>query len=374
MMEKTKIDFIADLLSSKKLDTYHKERFFSLAAQEIKKMETTDEMIWKEIEGLKTELGKVAKKEIGTEGIEKRKLEKEIGKKPYQLPTSHEPKLTYQLLSKFESSNGLKYLTHAFDDPSNEFNYYETIKIAKEEFEEYDNSNIPPQIRERIRQFAFDERAGWFAKINGKNEKYTIGWSSPEIITWCNNPLNKGKHPIEFPEYENKFINPFKQSIQIRDGQLPIIFERVISKVFDNNFYKKQIVFDNTLKGIKLFTNVEAIESGIKFLFITMKDYLTDSSRIIITAKRNEIINNTRFRVIAITHVNSISNKMSNDDILGGNLLDAKDRFMGLCNWSVQAKFEDGFFEKRILNDIYSTELEKIENVDGFSHQLYFYA
>src|ERR1700722_7629316 len=68
-MEKTKIDFIADLLTSKRLDTSHKERFFSLAAEEIKKVEITDEKIWKEITKLKAEFEKE---------IERKKKEEDV--------------------------------------------------------------------------------------------------------------------------------------------------------------------------------------------------------------------------------------------------------------------------------------------------------
>ncbi len=54
-MNKSKIDFIADIINSKKLDPYNKDRFFALALNEIKKL-GDDDGIRKEIEDVKQKI------------------------------------------------------------------------------------------------------------------------------------------------------------------------------------------------------------------------------------------------------------------------------------------------------------------------------
>ena len=53
----------------------------------------------------------------------------------------------------------------------------------------------------------------------------------------------------------------------------------------------------------------------------------------------------------------------------------AKERFRDLCNWSIEAKFEDGFKRVHILND--NANVPKIETIEksevGFTHVLSFY-
>jgi hypothetical protein len=50
---KTKIDFITDLLSNKKLHTSQKERLFSLVAEDLKGDKEEIKKIWEEIDKTK---------------------------------------------------------------------------------------------------------------------------------------------------------------------------------------------------------------------------------------------------------------------------------------------------------------------------------
>ena len=212
----------------------------------------------------------------------------------------------------------------------------------------------------------------WFTMLDGKSFNSNLGWNSKEFTDWCNNPLNKGSNPLDFPTFKEKMFIPFKQSIQVRVGQLPIILGRVIRKAIGN--IGNATILEDNLKGTKFFTNVEMFESGLRYIFVAMKEHINSNSIISISIQRNVTINNIRFRVLKITHIGSIVNNNSFEEIIGGDLIAAKERFTGLCNWSIQAKFEDGFFEKRILKDTEIPEIESIESVEGFTHLLYFYA
>jgi hypothetical protein len=311
--------------------------------------------------------------EISTHKNENGKKEKKI-KKNYQAPLIHDPRPLFKLLSMFENSSGLKYLTHVYDNPTDEFERERIIKFAKEEYRDFaKDKNIPASIKSRINEFAFKRKANWFTRIDGQILKIELGWSSDKLVEWCNNPINKGKHPIEFPEFENGLINPFKQSIQVRDGQLPQILSRIVKRVFGKE-YESVFKFDRSLKGVKFFTNVEAVESGLHYLLDSMKKHISTESSIVFSANRNEVINGARYRVLIITNIDSKSDKESSEDFSGGGLKEAKDRFIGLCDWSIHANYEDGCHIKRILNSNNLPEIERIDKVEGFTHLLYFLA
>ena len=79
---------------------------------------------------------------------------------------------------------------------------------------------------------------------------------------------------------------------------------------------------------------------------------------------------------LIILHRDSFSEKKADEKALtNGDLSEAKSRFEGFCNWSIQSKFEDGFFRLNILNDKNLSKKIKIDEIDvkGFSHHLTFY-
>jgi hypothetical protein len=407
-MQKTKIDFIVDLLADKRMETSLKERAFELVSKQIGNIETESLLQLKEVRNkIENVLDIVIKNNDGIneikvqiEGLKNNNRFNSL-KTPPQVNTSkqpttrlykpivnteskgnniekkttpkiHKPRETYRLLAKFESSEGLKFLTHLFDKPDEKFNREKIVQIAYNEFKEFDNGNIDNRLRNRIRAFAFNANPEWFTWYDGKRFESKLGWSSKEFIDWCENPLNEDSDPVEFTTFKEQMIIPFKQSIQVRKEQLPVIIERAINKGLGNS--TKNIVFDQSLNGTTFFTNVEMFESGLRYIFSAMKLYISDNSKIAISTQQNLVINNFRFRVLKIIHIGSLLNSNSSEEIIGGDLLEAKDRFTGLCNWSIQAKFDDGYFEKRILKDTEIPEIESIESVEGFTHLLYFYA
>ena len=387
-MQKDKIDFIVDLLADNRIEAPLKEKVSDLATKELKRIFSVESENRERI--LEIEKKMLEKANIGliygtNEGnnIESKKQNNYLktygsikeGDKLINIEKKvliHNPRETYRLLAKFESSDGLKFLTHIYDKPNEDFNRETILNVAKDEFKEFDNDNIDYKLRNRIRAFAFSKDPKWFTMLDGKSYNSNLGWNSQEFIDWCESPLNRGSNPFDFPTFKEKMFIPFKKSIQIRVGQLPEIIVRTINKGLGS--IPKNLDLDKSLGGTKFFTNVEVFESGLRYLFESMKPYFKEDSRISITVEKNAIINHTRFRILKISHIGSVCSRNSAEEILGGDLLEAKNKFTGLCNWSIQAKFDDGFFEKRILKDTEISEIESIESVEGFTHLLYFYA
>ena len=287
----------------------------------------------------------------------------------------HKPKDTFSFLYAFDSSKGIKYLTH--DANAIDFTRVALLQIVKEEFEEARRIYvIPESLLSLFHQFAWAKNPKWFTwGLDEKNDVH-LGWSCKEVISWCNNEINKNKHPISNFKFNEKMIEPFKNVTEIRKGYLPILFK----KLLENGLYKKfTVVYDDSLNKAKFYTHVNIFEAGLIQLFRPFIEHakLENNYNIQINYQGKEI-EGRWMKIIKIVHIGSKPSKNSKEPtILGGYLEDAKKHFNGLCNWSIEAEFEDGFKRINILNDNNKPRTEDLtakDNVLGFTHILSFYA
>lgn len=219
----------------------------------------------------------------------------------------------------------------------------------------------------------FKKKPIWFTWETGKNEKIYLGWSCKELVDWCNNPVNKDVHPFRDARYLDKMITPFKHCIEVRKGKLDRLFNQVIDRQLKEKF---EVTYFNLNKATFL-TDVNVFQSGLMYLFSPFLEIADDNKEYRVEiAFKTEKVANYRLKIITITHHNSLPNKRSDDeDLLKGDLNEAKERFRNLCNWSIEAKFDDGFKRVHILND--NPNVPKIETIEksevGFTHVLSFY-
>lgn len=301
-----------------------------------------------------------------------------IFEKPAKKTRKHKPKQTLSFLKLFDTSKGIKFLTHDWND--NDFNREKLILTVRKEFEDAKKQySIPNTILSRFQNFAFEENPKWFIFENGIKHDFELGWSSKKIIEWCNNPMNKGISPFRNYEFLDKMIMPFKHSIEIRKGDLPKILEYIL---------KEQLKLYNdfnitmSVKNAQFYTEVEEFVRGLRCLFKPFSDIAKSNNCYDIDinyVKKQE--NDLSVRVITITHKNSRPGKSSNDDdLLKGDLKEAKAFFTGLCNWSIEAEFEDGMKRVDLLNDNKVAKGEGFDSIDiikeekGFTHILSFYS
>jgi hypothetical protein len=350
-MSKPKVDFIADLLSSKRIKDIHKERFLTLAVQEIKKIEEVDEDMWVEINKLKTQL-----EALTPDSNSARIFKKE-----------HTPQNTVGFLRKFDSE--LKYFTHKWD-LDGEFDRNKEIEKAKQIIQK---THLPLNLYHRIKVFVTKNETKkseidpeWFVhNLFGKYFKCDYSWDNVKFVNWFDNSISKD---ITSPEISDKMIEPFKHSIQIRDGRLKDHIKPLVDKVLGKEFAIEFLRLDQA----KFYTNTQELMRGVAAIFESISKYAKVNDRYNV---RIEYMDSDRS--LRITHIKSQSRLGStNPDFLGGNFKGiAEGMFNSLCNWSIEACFPDGNKRINILTD--RPELEKIENLDytpeGFTYILFFY-
>ena len=229
MNNSEKIDFISKLLEHKNVSTNEKERIFNLTKEEIKKIGENDDERIDEI------VKRIEKLEKGynnqtTNELDNLDNNNDMGNKAqsiyYKRPS---PKDVAEFMRLFNQRDGLKYLTHDFDEEE-VFEIEQFLKKAKDIFSKKGQQfSIPRNLWEILKQFAFKKNPDWTSyDANYENVKIAEGWSTNEWIKWSTE--NK-LHPIRNDKYK-KIINYFRQLTRIESPRLENLTDNVIEKVF----------------------------------------------------------------------------------------------------------------------------------------------
>jgi hypothetical protein len=356
-MSKSKIDFISDLLASKGLDSSMKQKFFELAANEIKTHHFNDSKIWEEINKLKGE------------------FEKEIkSKKPIiHVPTFHDPKRTAQSLKLFKTGNRLKWITHLY--PNSEGNSFDYAKITKNALIEFDEISklLPHKVAGFISVFLKKPKLAKTSKVYYLGDGYDTWWSD-KITNWCK--AHPGIHPDTDEQLSRSIITPFKKSVEIRDGNdLIEAIKYKLEKTYETEIFSElNIDFSGIKRSTRFFTGVDQLMTGISALFAPIKKRSSISDKVTISCNIEEI-NEQFVTVLEIRHLNSHCDKEFDPSVLlNGDMLTARNEFNSLCDWHISAKFINGSYGVFMLDSagvIKSNELG--EPAKDFTHKLIFY-
>ena len=288
--------------------------------------------------------------------------------------SKHKPIDVTRFLLNFRSSEGLKFLTHDYDKPGSVFDYGTILTIAKEEYKKLTSELIVPvNLLSRINQFAFGDpsKPWWFNKLS-----YKINWQSHELLRWIES--NPNTHPIKNENFEKNFIIPFKKSIEIKAPDLESIFKNKLAENLGYNYSSFHIELIDLDKA-NFYTNVDALQVGISYIFKSINQRFINSNKIRVefTRKADE---EGRKRIVKIIHLGSICDKpLDKNELFKGDLLEAEKALFGICDWSIISKSPDDSVNKlNVLFDIYSNKIprERIEDsmIEGFTHVLTFYA
>lgn len=309
----------------------------------------------------------------------------EFEEKPLAVIKTHKPKETKLFLSLFNNSQGLKYLTHKFNDGKP--NYYTFIELCKSEFDngKSEYPNVPDAVLRRIEEFAFAPNPEWF--IRNGNEKIfpKRGWAEASFFEWYNQDVNI--HPGFDSKWNNEMIIPFKESIEVRAGNLKTIIEEIL--ITSLGISKSNFIItlnEQSINTAEFYTDVDKIKLALCHIIATIKDRADENFCFEIDIDFiNESLVGGNFKKLVITHINSEPTKHSNDkDFIKGDMKTIQSNLWGLCNYEIAAKFPDGFRKKIILTDDfndYKNYVEKGESipindsikVKGFTHILKFY-
>jgi hypothetical protein len=365
---KDKFEFIEKLLLEPKLNIQDKERVFKLMAPEIKNVYNTNADLLNKYEETSNNKSESIKLHIN---VDKNKSIEKIN--------PPRPEHTLKLLEKFSTSKGLKYLTHDYPDPFNKILREELIAMAKKEFDDViaNYPSIATGSKRRVEEFAFSENPNWFLGDKKNIEKYKFSWSMPAFIQW---ESISEIHPCNSGEWGD-FIDKFKRSVEIRDGDLFKIVKNCIEMSFlgrkdlMNDF--KFIYDKENLKIARFFTDVDLFTKAlIKVLRGNIKFGKENG------CNRMEIKFETLasgIKCIEVVHLNSESNRSILEKFTDkGDFNEIMKDLWSICNWSIEGKFSDGCYRKYLLNDESIKEMNKPikikkNDVLGFTHKFMFY-
>jgi hypothetical protein len=372
---KTKIEFIKDLLSEKRIDNSSKEKLFNLVAKELQHYDKNVDSIHSELEEIKKKIG------LGTT------------KSPPPFIVEYiDPSLTSQFLIEYNQDPILKSTTHLIDT-----NLLKTIieylNIKFYNFESHLNA-INSSYKKLTNKYYNKIPKGVYAKIHAYLDNATwsennisISWGNKDIKEWsASNPGLCPNPDVDLKQEPYKFKpKNISDKIWLKNMcDVVLFFKKQFTIRPDNNLqdlcnewsfdYLDKATIDNSniYIYIEFFTDVEKIGQAYKKIIeLCLESNLSNKpiikNNLTYNAETNEII-------FSIHHVNSTFNKNLDQTRkrYGRTFTDLiTNQINGLCNWKLKADFRDNVFAELNLwpND---GEFKKIEKFEGVQFELIF--
>ncbi len=391
-MSKSKIDFLADILSHKKMSPSLKERFFILATDEIKKINHSDSELSERVRKIEDELYKTRKKINSPKSDSKEVV-------PIELPKYIDPRNTARFLNTFNQNPILKSTSHLIDSsllqsineilsiPNYNFDFH--IQAIQREYYKLSNNykNVNKGLKGKIGEFLNSyTKSGW------SDDKITISWSSNEIKKWCDqnsqkcpNPDGLDHLPCEISRITLKsgeFLNNFNDVVLHFKKQIEF---RLNNSLFDtvkrlNRDYSDRIDFNiNAVRpNIIFYSDVEKVKQAyIKIIDMCLENskITGDRPNIILSLKEEQNELNETTIIFSILHRNSVFGKTARAllDRYGEKTTSIiKNQINGLCEWKLKADFGNKEFADLSLWPK-KDNFKSLEKFDGVQFELIFY-
>lgn len=400
-MNYNKIDFINDLLSSKKIKIEEKSRIIDLTKNELKNFEADNselklrvdkiENTIKRIEGIENIAQNLNEQEI----IQTNAEEKSVN--DYILPDYNDPKLLSQFLRDYNQNPILKYTCHEIDDlesflknfENESFSFDKYLELILKEYKKL-SSNYFGKINDNIKGLIW-------AYLNGttawSTDKIKISWGSKELKLWSDENPQSVPNPglnlrrklrsdgFEFNSFHSKITGKsistfsnlvihFKHLFHIRyDNSLKSIIEK--KNTIEN--YNERIIFQiNLPENIEFFTDVNKIVQAYQRIIEMILEFVE------VNHKEQPIINLSLYElkdqiIFSIHHLNSTFGKTAHNCI---NRPGDKERDLinnqinGVCQLKLIADFGESNFAEINLWDGNSRKATKIKKIEGVEFQL----
>lgn len=386
-------DGLISFLSKEEQDNLFDESKFEFEENEdIKKevKESKKTTLGQLLEQFEVESDDEFKNQIREDLLKEGIIDKDLSAKQVSIAKSktlHKPLETKNFLSLFNNSDSLKFLTHRFNDGKRD--YDEFLCSCKSEFAMAINQygNVPFALIRRIEEFTFSEKPEWFIRKGNQIISPGKGWSEKSFIEWYKKGINS--HPSSDSKWNKEMIVPFKNTIEVKAGSLPVIIQEAINLSFGNSLNNFSIfpkeLNESTLTEAEFYTDVDKLQNALFLIFSTIKEFADKNLCFEIKISfENETIKGGKFKKLIITHVDSNPIKQSSDPAFAkGDLKSIQLNLWGLCNYEITGKFPDGYRKRVFLTDDIGEYKDYVEpkksifidseNVDGFSHVLKFY-
>lgn len=362
-MNSKESQFLIDFISNKYLNPAERKRAIELAFKELGENSISISE--------KKELRSYLMKRAGSSEEAEEKHSKEAIIQP-------NPKDVAEFMSLFNKREGLKYLTHDFDE-SGDFNIDEFLISAKKVFDENTTKlNIPNSLFIIVQRYAFaSEQTEWssISEDFNKTFKVNIGWASKELRDWS---IQNRLHPIRNEKYR-KVINDFRRITRIEPPNL----EKLVDSALIGALGELKSAFKINkiaLPKADFYSHVRDLKIAFEDIFKEIKKRSDSKEKKEISIEYQRAVSDDGFylRKILITHHNSYPSKelklILSEWKEKGSMGKIEAKLKGFCHWSVETSIDNSPTRINILSEEGTEEHEMIENdPGGFKHILTFY-
>lgn len=398
-MAKDKYDFIQELMENQKLTTAQRERILFLVSNELKNDNIHGVELSARLERIESDLGLLKSKAHPSINIDNSEINEselveheeefllfsdylendgELIEQFEQINLSKKneivvnPKHVADFMSLFNKRDGLKYLTHDFDENDNS-EIASFLAKAKNIFTQITKQlSIPKSLWTIVEQFAFNKDPKWTALSESYDKKIVrTGWHK-----WTFDKIGNNLHPIR-NERNKIIINDFRRLTRVESPNFDKLIDKCIQLTFKedaNDFEIEKI----DLAKADFYTHVGNLKIAIETIFEEIKKWTDSNDKKKITIKYERELSDEYFlRKIIITHHNSFPTKelqvLLKEWHQKGNMGKINERLNGYCYWSIETKIEEKSTRVNILKESTTSDFEEIETASGFSHILTFY-
>jgi len=305
-----------------------------------------------------------------TKSTPENKIKKtEKSKSSKEIERELNPKDVADFMSLFNKRDGLKYLTHDFDDEE----YFEIDKFLFQAQKEFDSQtkllSIPPNLYSIVKQFGFNsENPVW---ISSEDEIIKEGFSS---LNWKGWSKKNRLHPIRNSHF-SQIIEKFRKLTRIESPRLSKIVEKIVAEVFKEN--NNEFYYSNLDKA-DFYTHIPSFEKALTEIFKLMA--VRKEHKEIHVIFNRSIKDKYFIRELIIEQVGSYPTKelallekeWSSEK---GAMYMIKEKLRGYCYWSIETEIEGKPQRINILKDKLKPLTESILKTEksGFKHILTFY-
>lgn len=397
-MSNNKIDFINDLLSSKKIKIEEKSKILELTKVELMNFDTDSEDIKRRIDKIENKI-KDLEGETNDNFSDETNTDIIIEEQKNQLPDYKNPKDLNNFLLEYNKNLILKYTCHEIDDLNSFLECFDNNTFSLDEYRSLIDTEYKKISSKYYGKINKNIQGLIWAYLKGGNpwssDKIKISWGSEQLKQWCINNQNMVPNPglnlrrimrydgFEFDSFFSKNTNKriasfsdlvihFKHMFHIRnDNSLKQIIER--KNLAEN--YIENIEFEiNLPENIEFFSDVDKIIQTYEKIIEMILEFVNNNNKKkpIIILSLYEINDEIIF---SIHHKNSVFGKTISNCInrVGekeSNLIN--NQINGICKMHLKADFGEGNFAEINLWNGQPRISNKLTEFEGVEFQLIF--
>jgi hypothetical protein len=303
----------------------------------------------------------------------------------------HDPMKTIKFLFKFCTDDQFKWFTHPKEM---DFDYNELLNVMDSLKKTANNFSLNQMTKAQVLNFIeySDQYLGWDYTYTQKKTRFA--WTSLDIKKWCYEnqglyPSNAQLNQKELNESGIKdfgsLINAFKHSIEFRTDDVNKTFDAKIRNLLRNTGVRNDFKvlfskdYENISKSLHTYVDVIRFLVGLKQILDWIVQHKVNSTSLNIDLKEY-----SDCYVLELFHVESEIKYSINDSKIrraGGEMGKVRSYFYQNCDWTIEAKFNEGDYRlillekglspKSLNNEVLPIEI--IDPVGGVKHLIKIY-